>query len=648
MKRLFIAVPLLLVCSVLVPVGMAASSVQISPSALQEPQNQRTISGTVVDEQGITMPGVAVYDALSVSTGVLTDAKGAFSIKIGPKCQGLTFSFMGYKTLVVPLSELKARIVLEPDNNVLQETVVTGIFTRKKDSFTGAVQTITSDQLKKVGNSNVFQSLKNIDPSLLIMDNLTQGSNPNAMTSMQLRGASSFSLETSNLKSNFVNDVNMPLFILDGFETTVEKIQDMDMNRVQSITILKDASAKAIYGSKAGNGVVVIETKALTNERTAVTYNTDVTFEVPDLSSYNLCNALEKLEIERREGYYSGIGSNTSQLVKLMNLYNARLKRAQEGESTYWLSKPLRTGVGNKQSVEIELGNKDLKTLATFAYNDVQGAMKGSYRKTYSGDVNISYRFHKWLFRNIMSIGYMNNEDSPYGDFSAYTLLNPYDSPYDEDGNLRKLIPQFDGLSGTSMSNPLYDASINTRIANNYLDFTNNTYAEYQFNPALKLVGRFGIETKRTYSEEFYPAEHSKFVQQVYSEDDILSRGEYNQTNGTYTTYSGDLSAQYNRTINGKHDIFATAQYSVSQTNYSEVEHYTTGFPNSRMNNIIFARQYAADATPTGSDGLNRNLGLLLTAGYSYRNRYMADATIKGSASSVFGTNNRWGTFWSL
>jgi len=316
---------------------------------------------------------------------------------------------MGYKTQRLSISK-SALVRLQPDALAIEETVVTGIYTRKADSFTGAVQSITADNLKRVGNSNVFESLKNIDPSLMILDNLAAGSDPNAMVSMQLRGASSFALEGANLKSNFVNDVNMPLFILDGFETSVEKIQDMDMNRVQSITILKDASAKAIYGSKAGNGVIVIETKALRSDETLITYNGSIGIETPDLTSYNLCNALEKLEVEKREGYYTPTTiPDAEEHMAISELYYSRLKKSLEGESTYWLSKPLRTGLSHQHSLSAELGTKALKAMATFKYSDTQGAMKGSFRQTISGDINVAYRYGKWTFRNIMSIASMNN-----------------------------------------------------------------------------------------------------------------------------------------------------------------------------------------------------------------------------------------------
>lgn len=165
----------------------------------------------------------------------------------------------------------------------MEEVVVTGIFERKAESFTGSSLSMKSEDLKRVGNSNVFQSLRNLDPSLMIFDNLEFGSDPNKNPKMTLRGASSIDMgsEDLDIKGSYVNDPNAPLFILDGFEATVEKIKDLDMDRIASLTILKDASAKAIYGSRAANGVIVIETKRSTTGDLNVTYTANITMEFP-------------------------------------------------------------------------------------------------------------------------------------------------------------------------------------------------------------------------------------------------------------------------------------------------------------------------------------------------------------------------------
>ena len=620
-------------------------------------QGTRQVKGVVYDENGEPFPGVSVISR-KLGLGITTDIDGKFVLNGVPVNAVLTVEIVSYKSQEIRVADVKGplEIYLEPDSEMLEEAVVTGIFTRNKETFTGSVQSVTSDEIKRMSNTNVIASLKNIDPSMVVLENLAAGSDPNAMANIQIRGASTLSTATTqSLKSDYLNSGNTPLFILDGFETSLQKITDMDMNRVQSITILKDASAKAIYGSKGANGVIVIETKALTGSRSQVTYTGSVSVEAPDLTSYNLCNSLEKLEVERRYGFYENQAHSES-IPSAIELYNLRLKKALEGEDTYWLSKPLRTGISHKHSLSVELGGKDIKAIASFAYNNTNGAMKGSFRQTISGDVNLSYRLGKYTFRNIMSIAFMNNENSPYGNFSEYTALNPYYAPYDEDGNLKKIL--FNGYTGSdgyrftygnAVVNPMYNATIGTRYANEYMDFTDNLYVEYQMLKGLKLVGRAGVNSQRTGSEDFMPAEHTIFVTKYQSDDDdyILRKGSYDATNGRYTTFSADLSAQFNQKFADRHDIFATAQYNISETSYEEITHYTEGFPNSNMHSITYARQYAQDAIPTGGDGLNRNLGALLTAGYSFDNRYMADATIKGSASSVFGTNNRWGVFWS-
>ena len=630
-------------------------------------QIQTKIAGKVVDEAGVPVPGAFVYPRGNTQAGTATDENGAYSIGVKSKDVLLVFSAIGYVTREVRASAA-AKVVLKEDHEALDEAVVTGIFTRKKESFTGAVQTISAEELNRVGNANIVESIKRIDPALLVLENLEAGSNPNVMAQMQLRGASALSMETTSLKSNFVTAANMPLFILDGFETNIEKITDMDMNRVQSITILKDASAKAIYGSKGANGVIVIETKSLTADKTIVTYTGSATLEMPDLTSYNLCNAYEKLIIEQREGIkYTGVsasGDSYDHVVK-QNMYYERLKRAMEGESTYWLSKPLRVGVGHKHSLGVEMGTKDLKAFLTFAYNDVQGekgnhvileidvqgAMKGSKRDIITGDMNLSYRANNWVFRNIMSVSSMNGSDSPWGEFSDYAKQNPYFSPYDENGNVKKFL--YSGITASGyyepqVTNPMWNATIGTSKTSQYLDFTDNFYVEYYMAQSLKLVARFGIDTRKTQYDTFLPAEHTDFVKVVnLSASEYVNRGSYELATGNYVNYSADASAQFNRTFADKHYVFATAQYNISETHYDEVSNIAYGFPNSFMKNFAQARTYMTDSSPDGGDGINRNLGALLTAGYSYDNRYMMDATVKASASSVFGSNRRWGIFWS-
>ena len=140
------------------------------------------------------------------------------------------------------------------------------------------------------------------------------------------------------------------------------------------------------------------------------------------------------------------------------------------------------------------------------------------------------------------------------------------------------------------ITNPMYNATVGTTSTSGYLDFTDNFYAEYQLSDGIKVVGRFGIDTQRNQYEDFKPADHTDYAD-ASSEDDIIRRGCYNMTNGSSTTFSGDLSVQFNHTFADRHDVFATGQYNISQTKYSEVTNYTEGLPNSNMTNTTIARQ---------------------------------------------------------
>lgn len=256
--------------------------------AVQKDDEGRKIEGKVTDKDKQPLPGVTVL-VKGTKLGVVTDTAGKFQLTLPlEKEVTLQFSFIGMKAQEVKIKDYKPlSIVLEEETTEVEEVVVNGIFQRKAGSFTGSALTMKGEDLKRVSNSNVFASLKNLDPSLMIFDNLEFGSDPNKMPTMALRGKTAFDLGSDDidLKGSYANDPNAPLFILDGFEASVQKIADLDMNRVESLTILKDASAKAIYGSKAANGVIVIETKKNTESSLRISYSGSVEIQAPDLSS---------------------------------------------------------------------------------------------------------------------------------------------------------------------------------------------------------------------------------------------------------------------------------------------------------------------------------------------------------------------------
>lgn len=197
------------------------------------------IRGSVVDEKGKSIPGVTVL-LKGTSLGGATDADGNFKIDI-PKSQHtvLLFSFIGMKSQeVVYKGESFLKIVLEEDVAEIDEVVVTGIFSKSAESYTGAVSVVTEKELKSFGNRNILTTLRNIDPAFNILENNTYGSNPNKLPEIQIRGAANMP-DIDQLQSSTNAELNTPLIIMDGFEISLQRMMDLDDNEVKSITLLR-------------------------------------------------------------------------------------------------------------------------------------------------------------------------------------------------------------------------------------------------------------------------------------------------------------------------------------------------------------------------------------------------------------------------
>lgn len=609
---------------------------EIRFSHLQQTSKQLKLTGVVKDEQGTPLPGVTVT-IKGTSIGVATDHEGKFSLYVPEtKDMKIVFSFVGMKTHeIVYKGQTDLQVVLETDAVEIGEVVVTGIMERKAESFTGSATVVKGDDLKRVGNTNIFQSLKNLDPTVFVMDNLALGSNPNALPDMNMRGGTSFPAadQHSDLKGNYENKPNQPLFILDGFETSAETIFDLDMQRVESLTILKDAAAKAIYGSKAANGVVVIETKRLNSQQPRFSYTGSLDLNMPDLSSYDLCNALEKLDVEFAEGVYPETDPAA------MEKYYKLRKKALEGLDTYWLSKPVQFGYSHKHSLMIELGKDELRTSLNFSYSDNVGIMKKSGRENLSGTFNLQYNYkNKLRFQNSASFIQNKSEDTPYGSFNTYATLNPYEDMYDENGLL--------AVQVGSRPNPYRDGEIGTSLTSSYRQFTNNTSLEWTIIEGLRLRGKLGITVKNNDAEQYYPASHSKFAN--YKGEDAARKGSYQVNNGKSSTLSGEFLLNYYKQFHEKHNLFVNLGYNLSESISTEVINYAEGFPSDNMNDIMFATQYMKDMRPSGIAQTKRDLGILGTLSYTYSDKYLFDFTLRSNGSSMFGNDKRWATFWSV
>ena len=406
------------------------------------------ITGTVVDPSGLPLPGVSIVTNDKSINGTTTDGDGNFTLNIadGKQVKTLTFSFVGMQTQVVPYKGGKMRIVLKENAQQIEEVVVTGMYERKKEGFTGSANTMSGDDIRKMASGNVLKAIELLDPGFRMGNNMMAGSNPSAMPDFNMRGQSSMgdysTDETVFMRGDIDTRPNQPLFVLDGIiGVSVTKIIDMDPEQIASVTLLKDAAAMVLYGSQASNGVVVVETKAPKAGRLRVTYNGNYKLEYPDLTDYDLLEAADKLELERRAGYYDDLSGSLENVVNKSNSYRNKYLEVMRGVNTYWLSQPLQTVFAHRHGINLEGGDETLRYKLYAGINQAPGVMKETGIYGRSASLDIRYRYKGLLISNVLYVDYTKSDrTSPYGSFKEYARLNPYYRIYDENGQISQYL----------------------------------------------------------------------------------------------------------------------------------------------------------------------------------------------------------------
>ena len=626
-------------------------TVIVRPLREREPE-AKVVKGVVKDKQGLPLPGVAVV-VKGTPLGTATDVDGKYTLTLPNGEYTLVFSMLGMDTREEVIGKrTEINVVLKEAVTEMDEVVVTGIFKKARESYTGAVSTITSKDLRMHRGQNLLQTLKNADASLNFAVNNLAGSNPNTLPQLNIRGNSSLPMSVSEFNESASNAVNTPLIIVDGFEISLEKLMDYNDEEIESINILKDAAATAIYGSRGSNGVIVIITRQPEAGKLRLSAEIGMDLEVPDLTSYDLLDARKKLTLEKQVGLYDS--SNPERDLLYKSIYNKRLKRALSGETTDWINKPIRTGIGARYSLRLEGGSEQFRWSVTTNYKDTQGAMKNSSRGTFNGSITLMYSVKNLIFKNYTSYGKSSGDESNYGSFSDYVALQPYNSPYDEQGNVVGFFENFYGLEkGTKEPNPLYDASLNTLNKSAYEELTENFSIEWNVLEGLTLRGQFGITNTSTSSDYFLPAEHSYFTTgsnaSIYSSDEgFFRRGLYRYSVGKNYRYSGNLTLSYSQTFMDKHQLYVGLDYSIAADQQSSYRFTLEGFSDENMDFLGNARGYEKDGMPSGTKGRSRRLGLTGNVNYTYDGRYYVDLSARMDGSSTFGSDKKYAPFWSV
>lgn len=605
---------------------------------------QFQIKGKVTDKKGEVIPGVTVR-LDSTSLGAATDVNGEFSLTLSMDKGTLVFSFIGMKTQKVKyMGQKYLNVVMEEDALEVEEVVVTGIFNKPKESFTGAVTSVTKEDLKANFSRNLIQTLANIDASLLIVQNNEMGSDPNTLPEIQLRGASTM-LDISDLENQKKRpEYNQPLFIMDGFEVDLERVMDLNQNDIENITILKDASATSLYGARGANGVIVITTTLANAGALTVSYEGRLNLQIPDFSTYdNLMTASEKFETEKLYGVWDNLNSYLPSGQKIEDAYKELETAIADGVNYNWLKVPTRTGVGQNHILRFMGSQENWNYMLSLSYDDTQGAMKKSDRKNFNGTMQLGYHKNKWNIRQSLSVGINKSQDSPYGQFYYYVQMNRYWEPYDENG---KPVDYFYHPLSTygPIDNPLYDYAVGKWNKTKYTNLRSNTVIDFTVSKNLKASATLGLNRKSKTADTFTPPEH-KFFQNV---TEIEKKGSFARRESEEIMWQVRLALNYNNIFLEKHMVTLGVSAELSETISDDVDWSATGYISSNVSHPGMSMSYPSIGGTSGSESTVRRASLIASANYYYDQRYFMDLSINYNGASSFGENNRFQYFYSL
>lgn len=609
------------------------------------------ITGVVIDDLKEPLIGVNVRIKERPSVGVTTNMDGVFAIN-ATETETLVFTYIGMATKEVKLQKgiTSYNVTMAPDKELeLEEVVVeAGIIQRDKLGFTGSFRTVGKEELKTVSGTNVLQSLSTLDPSFSIMTNNLAGSNPNVLANISMRGGSTMNFKTEI--DDYSSNPNEPLFVLDGFETSLQVVNDLDINRIESITLLKDAGSTAIYGSKGANGVVVIETIKPKEGQIMVDYGGNLEISWADLSDYNMMNAREKVEFEALAGRYGNLADfngNQSGITE----YNANKARLAEGIDTYWLKMPLKTGVTHSHSLNISGGSKELLYQVGVNYKKDDGVMKDSYHESFGGNMRITYRKDKLNISNNLTVSVANSYDGAWGSFSDFANANPYYARENEDGTIPQVLDKIEkyytgsgkGDVRSSAYNPYYNAMLLSRSDANSVMITNNTSFDWFITERLRWKNSLSINTSNSDNVATKDPRHTSFIDLDYTK-----QGTYSASSGNNWGYNANTSLSYSHIIKDAHNFTFIGRASIDEKNKETKGFTAEGFPQGVEIYPNFAHGYTEDGRPSFSQTTTRMVSFLAALNYNYKYRYLFDFNYTIDGSSAFGSKKQFQDFYNF
>lgn len=602
-----------------------------------QPPGRITVTGTITDELGEPLPGASVM-VKGTRTGVTADEEGNYKLQFRPK-EGekqwvLVYNFVSMEVKEITIHGSGPLNVSLKYDQTLDEVIVNGFYAQPKESFTGVATVIRGEELIAASPTNLIAGIAAATPGMVIVQNNAQGSNPNAIPSILIRGANSLVTNESE------EGVNNPLIVLDGVEISMEELYDLDIFDIERIDVLKDASATILYGEKGANGVIVVERKAVEDAKVRLSYNFVPNFSIPDLSSYNLANAAQKLEFERLAGLYETSDGSMDQA------YDYKLRNVRRGVDTDWIHAPLRIPFSHTHSLSFSARGSNTDYRATMSLSDNYGVMKGDNRRKFGIGFQVGYHLRDKLtvtYKTNISIN--SSKSSPYGDFSDYVALNPYETVYDADGEyIRNYYFNPYDTSSDKMANPLYDATLSSFSSNGNQTMVNSLQGRWNITKELYMTAQGNMNFSWGSSDDYISPDAAQYE----GNTDVTRKGQYTFTSRQGRSYDGKVVLNYGKSLGRKGSMMRiSAGSNIKYTHSQSARGIGQGFLKDNLSDISFAMGYPPSGRPTGTDRIATEIGFFVNTNLSFRNRYFADGSFRTSGSSRFGAANRFAPLWS-
>lgn len=580
--------------------ALATSSTAGTNLAVQ--QQDQKLKGQVIDATtGEPVIGVNVLVKGSTN-GTITDIDGKYELN-APAGAILQISFIGYKTVEIAATTSEQTIKLHEDTETLDEVVVVGYGVQKKESLTGAMSTLKENRLKDVTTPTVENMLNGKVSGVYVAPGSGQ---PGSNGAVQIRGRATLSGSTS------------PLWVIDGV-IVGEDPGVLNPSDIENMTILKDAASTAIYGSQGANGVIIVTTKMGKSEKMKI--NASVKLGVSTMTN-------GKMEVMNGAELYDYYASFPNQEDIKFSRWNPELRNANFD----WGELASQAGFTQDYNISLSGGNEKMSSYFSLGYYSEEGTVKGYKYDRYSFRYRSNYKPFSWLTIKPNISGSMKNTDDSQYDYTAKYTMFPWDSPYDEDGNL---VPdRYSGWVDSSDLNYLNSISYGNHTARKTYEFSGN------FDFDIKITDWLTFTSVNNYRwTGYFQATYTD--PRTDSASGVQGRVEEEQTNNIQRYTNQYLT--FNKMF-GKHSVQALLAYEFMDTSAKVINAKGTG---------IVSGFEVLDATATPEE-VGGNLtewakqSVFAKANYTYDNRYLAEVSLRRDGASNFGDDKKYGNFFSI